>query len=470
MLFHSPEFIILMALTLGLYLLFPKGRMPLLAVANLFFYGVSGWKYMLLFMAIVAVTHFCALRLDGAYRKLFLVAGLLVNVANLVIFKYTAFAVENLDRLFHMGLNPKDWQLLLPIGISFYTFHLIAYLVDVYKGIVKPARSYLECWVYTAFFGQLIAGPIMRGPQLLPQLQRVESTEVRWGQFRYGAYLFLMGMAKKVLFSDVLSPRVENFFTSWSTLSGPETWIAGWLFAFQIYFDFSAYSEMALGIGHMFGLTLVTNFRTPYLSQNPTEFWKRWHISLSSWIRDYIYIPLGGSRAGEFLTYFNLIAAMAISGLWHGAAWTFIIWGLYHGFLSAGHRFWTKGVMRRLGWQAKGWAWRWIGVFAMFQATTVGWIFFRAGSLHAALHMVYAMFSPTWFHWTPLALRYLPVIALLFLAHVAEFWLRERESELGKVWDRWFPIPVRSLLFTLAFCFLLVMTQTEQVSFIYFRF
>lgn len=469
MLFHSPEFVVLMLLTLAIYVMAPKVRIPLLAVANLFFYGVSGWQYLLLFMGVLALTHLSALRVHGPHGKVWLWFGVLVNLANLFTFKYTAFVVSNLDRLWHLGLDPARWQLVLPVGISFYTFHLIAYLVDVYRKEIPPARSLVECWVFTAFFGQLIAGPIMRGAQFLPQIQQVAQKKLRWEEFRYGAFLFLLGMAKKVLLSDLISPKVENFFTNWHGLTGLDAWVAGWLFAFQIYFDFSAYSEMALGIGHMFGFELMTNFRTPYLAHNPSEFWRRWHISLSTWIRDYLYIPLGGSRRGEMRTYFNLIAAMAISGLWHGAAWTFVIWGLYHGVLQALHKLWSKLVVKRLNWQPRGWVVRWAAVFLMFQATTIGWIFFRAGTLQTALTLVQRMFTPTALRLTPLATRYLPVIAVLALLHVAEFWLREKEASLGTLWAK-ITSPLRAAVLAVVVVVLIVMTATEQSSFIYFQF
>ncbi|HEY3365712.1 MAG TPA: MBOAT family O-acyltransferase [Symbiobacteriaceae bacterium] len=471
MLFHSPEFMALMLLTLLLYAAVPKARTAVLAVANAVFYGMSGFSYLLLFMAVLSFTHLCAVGTRGRAPKLWLTLGIIANLANLFTFKYTGFAATNLDRLLHLGIDPAKWQLILPVGISFYTFHLIAYLVDVYRGVIPPARNLLECWVFTAFFGQLIAGPIMRGEQFLPQIINAPQQELRWEQFKYGVFLFVLGMGKKVLLADNLSPRTENFFASWTTLNGLEAWIAGWLFAFQVYYDFSAYSEMALGIGHMFGLELAINFRTPYLAANPSEFWKRWHITLSTWIRDYLYIPLGGSRKGNFRAYANLVAAMALSGLWHGAAWTFVAWGLFHGGLSALHKLWTVHVVERLerGWRYSRTA-RWVSVFLMFQATTVGWIFFRAPSIHPALTLLGRMLNPALWHLTPLAARYLPVMAALYLLHVAEFWVRERESAIYALWTRLVPSPVRALAYTAVGALLLVMTELEQVNFIYFRF
>lgn len=470
MLFHSPEFILLMLLTLGVYGLIPRVRVPVLALANALFYAASGWQYLLLFLAVAGFTHLAALQSRGPARRLWLWAGVAANLANLGIFKYTGFAVSNLERLLHLGLDPAAWQLLLPVGISFYTFQLIAYLVDVYRGQIAPARNLLEFWVFIAFFGQLIAGPIMRGAQFLPQIEAVARRRLDWDRFRYGVFLFVLGLSKKILLADRIGPKADAFFASWMHVNGLEAWIAGWLFGFQIYFDFSAYSEMALGIGHLFGFDLAVNFRTPYLARNPAEFWRRWHITLSQWIRDYVYIPLGGSRRGEVRAYANQVVAMALSGLWHEAAWTFVIWGLFHGALAALHKLWSRYVVKPRGWQPRGWAVRWLSLFLMFQATTVGWIFFRAPETGVALSMVRRMFTPGLFGLTPLVERYLPIVGLLALLHLGEFWLREREQALYAVWRRWVPTPVRAAVYTLVAALLLVLTETEQVSFIYFRF
>jgi alginate O-acetyltransferase complex protein AlgI len=469
-LFHSPEFIVLMLVTLGVYAAFPKARVAILAAANLVFYGASGWQYLLLFLAASAITYGCSLGARGRWGKVLVWIGVLANLGNLFVFKYTGFAVTNLEKLFHLGLDARVWQLVLPVGISFYTFQLMAYLIDVYRGDIAPSRTLLEFWVFIAFFGQLIAGPIMRGADFLPQVEAMEQTTLRWDQFKRGVFLFGLGMAKKVLLSDVLGPKADNFFASWSTLNGLEAWIAGWLFAFQIYYDFSAYSEMALGIGHMFGFDLTVNFITPYLARNPEEFWRRWHITLSSWIRDYIYIPLGGSRRGEVNAYKNLVVAMVLSGLWHGAAWTFVLWGLLHGLISAIHKLWNRQVLRRFGWKPSGVMVTWISVFLMFQATTVGWILFRGPGTTASLTMIGRMFTPALLRFTPLAIRYLPVIASLYLLHVAEFWVRHKEETLADLWHRWFPAPVRALAYTFAGAVLLMLTKLEESAFIYFRF
>jgi alginate O-acetyltransferase complex protein AlgI len=470
MLFHSPEFMVLVLATLALYLAMPKARLGILAVANAVFYAVSGWEYLILFFAMTALTHYAALQVGKPWARLALWGAIIANLANLFLFKYAGFVATNLARVAKIGIDPHLWQWILPAGISFYTFQHIAYLVDVHNGHSPKAKSLIEFWVFLSFFAHLIAGPIMRGRDFLPQIQTIEERRYSLERFRHGLFLFALGMAKKVLVADLLSPRTDNFFLAWANLSGTEAWIAGWLFAFQIYFDFSAYSEMALGVGYLFDFELTVNFKTPYLSENPTEFWKRWHITLSSWIRDFIYIPLGGSRRGELRAYLNLVIAMALSGLWHGAAWTFIAWGIFHGLLSVGHKLWVRYVVKPLPWWPKNAAMRWLSIFLMFQATTVGWIFFRAAGMTSALTLIKRMFAPQTWHLTPLAAKYLPVILVLAALHVVEWYLRSRGEAIAEGWRRWVPPPVRALVYTAVGALLLIMTNIDQSSFIYFRF
>lgn len=470
MLFHSPEFMLLVLATLALYMAAPKARLAILAVANAVFYAVSGWEYLILFVVMTAITHYAALQAGKPWARLALWGAVIVNLGNLFIFKYAGFMATNVARVVGLGIDPKIWQLILPAGISFYTFQHVAYVIDVHRGDSPKAKSLIEFWVFLSFFAHLIAGPIMRGRDFLPQIQTIEERRYSLERFRHGLFLFALGMAKKVLVSDLLSPRTDNFFVAWANLNGMEAWIAGWLFAFQIYFDFSAYSEMALGIGYLFDFELTVNFKTPYLSQNPTEFWKRWHITLSSWIRDFIYIPLGGSRKGESRAYLNLVIAMALSGLWHGAAWTFIAWGIFHGLLSAGHKLWIRYVVKPLPWWPKGWGMRWLSIFLMFQATTVGWIFFRADGMTSALALIKRMFQPSTFHLTPLAVKYLPFIIVLAILHIVEYALRARGEAVAEGWRRWVPTPLRALAYTAVGALLLIMTNIDQSSFIYFRF
>jgi len=474
MLFHTPEFILLLICTLGLYYLLPKGRLYLLAAADIIFYGVTGLGYLALFVLITSLTYFLSLKSRGPRGKLYLGIGLAINILNLCFFKYSLFILTNLERVLPVQLvNNSSFftSIVLPIGISFYTFQFIAYLVDVYQGKTEPARSLLVFWVFISFFAHLIAGPIMRGQELIPQVQGIESIKFDPARFRMGVAYFALGLLKKIILADYIAIYADRFFNQGSSLTGPQAWVAAYLFAFQIYFDFSAYSEMAVGIGHMFGIRLHLNFRTPYLSANPGEFWRRWHITLSNWIRDYIYIPLGGSRQGETRKYVNLFIAMTVSGLWHGAAWTFVLWGMYHGLLLVIYNLYRKalGVKEKTA-TAGNRLVNAISVLVFFQFACIGWVFFRASSIDMALHMLRQMLALNHLYFDPSLTVYIALIAGLYLLHVLEYWVRQNYLSISYYWHRYLPASLRALVYTTAIILLIAFSRADQSAFIYFKF
>lgn len=476
MLFHSPEFMILMTITLILFYFLPKGRIYILALANMLFYGASGLGYLTLFILVSVLTYQVSKQLKGIHGKGFLGLGILLNVFNLAFFKYSIFFLTNLEKIFSLKLvweNSFFTKLLLPIGISFYTFQMIAYLVDIYKGKIEPCKSLLDFWVFIAFFAQLIAGPIMRGKDLIPQVEGLGKIKLDYSRLKLGLAYLALGLFKKIVLADYISAYADSFFNRGPALSGGEVWIAAYLFAFQIYFDFSAYSEMAIGVGHLFGITLDMNFKTPYLSHNATEFWRRWHITLSNWIRDYIYIPLGGSRSGEARQMANLFLAMAISGLWHGAAWTFVAWGMFHGFLLIGHKLYSK-LTAGLGLSSlrENRFYSYLSIFIFFHLTCIGWVFFRAKGMGNSLNMVFKMLTvnPQVFLADTGLLKYLIFIVLLFGLHIVEYFIREKHSQVALFWYRYFPAPMRGLAYTMFIVILIFFMQNEQNSFIYFQF
>ncbi len=448
--------------------------MIVLAVANAAFYAYAGVGFFLLFFGIVASVYGISKFLGGPKSKLALIAGLIVVLGNLALFKYSVFMLDSINQLlgFAFSLEGTPFYNVLPIGISFYSFQLIAYLVDVHKGKLKPSRSLFEFWVFISLFAHSAAGPILRGGDFLPQLRNIATIKFRTPRVKLGLAFILLGLVKKVVIVEKISPYVNEYFSAAQTLNGVESWVASYLFAFQIYFDFSAYSEMAVGIGLLLGLRLDLNFKTPYLSANPAEFWRRWHITLSQWIRDYVFIPLGGSRVKNWRIYANLIAAMTISGIWHGAAWTFIIWGFYHGVLSATHRMYAKGLIK-LGWTKlqNNWFYKLVAIAAFFHLTVVGWVFFRANSWGDAVHMIKQMTLLGGVTFTKETLMLLAIAAGLYLLHIVEFIAVTRFRRWSLVWQSSVPSVLRGAVYAaLAIVLLMLLMNGEASTFIYFAF
>jgi alginate O-acetyltransferase complex protein AlgI len=387
MVFSSPFFLFLfLPIVLVGWVLVPKklGN-AFLFVASLVFYvwGEVGWAWV--FLVSIVVNYSFGLWLEGARSKRAVLAlGVASNLLILGIFKYGNFVVANLNQLAAaFALEPLRVKAIhLPIGISFFTFHAISYLVDVHRGRVTPQKNPVDFGLYIALFPQLVAGPIVRYHAISDQLAAHPSSVAR---FAHGARRFIIGLGKKVLIANTLAVPVDQIFAlPAADLTGSVAWVAAILYALQIYFDFSAYSDMAIGLGHLFGFRLPENFSYPYVAQSMTEFWRRWHMSLSSWFRDYLYIPLGGNRRGGPRTYLNLLVVFLLCGLWHGASWTFVAWGLWHGaFLVVERRF--SGLVLRLP--------RFLRHAYLLAAVVLGWVFFRADSFERAAVHLRAMFG-----------------------------------------------------------------------------
>ncbi len=318
--------------------------------------------------------------------------GITANLSLLGWFKYRGMAAETLNE-FGAGLSVPE--VVLPLAISFFTFQQIAYLIDVSRGL-KPERSLLRYAVFVSFFPQLIAGPIVHWREMMPAFDRVQQRD-RMSDLAIGLSVFAIGLAKKVLIADSLAPIADGVFDATERgpiPDSPDAWLAMFAYGLQLYFDFSAYSDMALGIARMLGIDLPVNFLSPYRARNIAEFWRRWHITLSRFLKDYLYIPLGGNRRGRLITYRNLLITMALGGLWHGAQWTFLAWGLWHGLGLALHRLWracwppgpSPGlVRRRLG--------RVLGIAATFLFVSLGWVLFRSADFPTAMRMFSALVS-----------------------------------------------------------------------------
>ena len=381
MLFSSIPFLFyFLPCVLLVYFVVPqKGRNAVLLAASLFFYGWGEPKF-LLFMVFAIVQGYVFARLiaRGRGKKLFLALSLVLSFALLAYCKYADFFLENFNAV--TGLSLPLLKIALPIGISFYTFQIASYEIDVYRGDVAAQRNFIDFAAYVAMFPQLIAGPIVRYRDIAPQLkERTHSLEAAAS----GASRFAVGLAKKVLIANVLAQLISAY-----KASAEQTVLYAWLYAIaftlQIYFDFSGYSDMAIGLGRIFGFTFPENFAYPYISKSITEFWRRWHISLGTWFRDYLYIPLGGSRCSRARHIFNILVVWMATGFWHGAAWNFIFWGLVYAVLLIAEKFFLLPALK------KGSALPHIYVLL---AVTLGFVLFDASSVSDALHWLGALFG-----------------------------------------------------------------------------
>ena len=473
MLFQTPEFGLLLLLTLAAFYGLPQRfRLTVLVLASLSFYAASGLLHFVLLLAMLGITYRLSSLIRPGRSKWPLAASLLLPLATLTFFKYSEFLYMNagvlttklgLPELPHMG------GYLLPLGISFYTFQVMAYLFDLDRGRTQPAPTFKHYLVFIMFFGQLIAGPIMRASGYIDQFVHLRGAKAN--DFRIGALMVLSGLVKKVVIADFLATRVDALFASAATLSQPDVWIAAYLFAFQIYFDFSGYTDIALGLGRMLGINLQQNFLTPYLSRNPREFWRRWHITLSSWFRDYVYIPLGGNRKGRVREIVGVMAVMSIVGLWHGAGWTFVVWGAFHGVLLGVSRFVPTETLRALVPVPKQYRTRVYGglaVFVFFHLTVLAWIPFRAPDLATAYHMLLhaLQFSSLglWVDRAPILIA----VGALFGLHITERLVREHAATSAKILYS-VPSVVRGMGYAAVVLVIVARSVTEQ-SFIYFRF
>ena len=405
---------------------------------------------------------------EAARRKTFLVISMVANLGILGFFKYYDFFVESLAMLleglgFHASMPVLG--IVLPVGISFYTFQAMSYTIDIYRGKTEPTRSFGDFALFVCFFPHLVAGPIMRAHTLLPQVihPRVRNAI----EFREGFALVLIGLFKKLVLADNMAPIANSVFVRLADgntvgLSGSEVMIGIYAFALQIYGDFSGYSSIARGISKWLGFDLVINFHNPYLAVTPSDFWRRWHISLSSWLRDYLYIPLGGNRRGRLVEYRSLIITMLLGGLWHGANWTFLAWGLYHGAILCAYRL--AGV-REAERSAQPLLWV-VQVVVMFHLTCLGWLLFRAesfGSVVAALDVLVNQWSVTTFAKTGL-------VVIVFYAGIlfAVEWLTDAEKGLRRIFRvPWF---VQGAWYVYLALMIGLFYSRQTNEFIYFQF
>jgi alginate O-acetyltransferase complex protein AlgI len=475
MLFSSLIFLYLfLPATLLLTFLLPaKARNFVLLIASLVFYSWGWVSYALLMLFSIIFNYFFALWISAlsknSTRKAVLIACITVNIGMLVVMKYSGFLLVNLNSLLHLAhFKPLSMTpVLLPAGISFFTFHAISYVVDIYRKECEVQKNPVRLALYISFFPQLIAGPIIRYHDIAAQLKE---RKISLDDFTAGAERFILGLAKKVLLSNVFAlPANEIFKTDLTHLNAPLAWFGALCYSLHIYCDFSGYSDMALGLGRMFGFHFPENFNFPYLARSVKDFWRRWHISLSTWFRDYLYVPLGGNRKGKIRTYINLLLVFFLTGLWHGANWTFVIWGFIHGFflilelLFLGKRLEQLPILNH--------------VYTLFVVVNA-WVFFNAPDLHYALHYLKIMYGiqpggnvlkDLQFYLNPeFIITFL--IAVLGAAGVFS-WLGTKTEQLFEHRTAliWTGIRYTALLFTLTVCSIYLLSDSYN-PFIYFRF
>ena len=469
MLLNSLPFAAFFAVFYVLYVTL-KGRAQtlVLLLASYVFYGLWDYRFLLLLLATTLTDFVCGWGLGRDHRiwvrRALLLLSLGVNLGVLFFFKYFHFFADNAVQLLHaIGFSPDPitLKILLPVGISFYTFRSLTYTVDIYRRQANPTRNLLDYAVFVSFFPQLIAGPIERARTFLPQISA--ERRITYPMVGEGAWLILFGLFKKVVVADNMAVMADAFFKQPGDYPGLGAWLGIYAYTLQIYGDFSGYTDLARGTSRLLGFEPAPNFRMPYFATNPPDFWRRWHISLSTWLRDYLYISMGGNRGGTLRTYRNLFMTMLLGGLWHGAAWNFVLWGAYHGMALVLHRLllliWP--VQPRDG--TRGRVTALVKILAMLHIAAFGWILFRIESLSKLpdiLHAMtqFALSSPEW----------AVVIAVYAAPLLLVDFLQERSGNMGVV--KTYPPAVRLLVYGVLLFYVLACGRVEGFQFIYAQF
>lgn len=395
--FVSYVFAVFIVVVFALYWVMPRStRNIFLWGASYFFYGWWDWRFLFLLLISTTIDYICGRLLERveqpARRKSIVAVSLISNLGLLGVFKYYNFFIASLAALcdtLGLPISMPVMHIILPVGISFYTFQTISYTVDVYRGHLKPTHSFVDFAVYVSLFPQLVAGPIERGASLLPQV--IQPRRFSAEQFHDGLMLIATGFFRKTVIADNMALLANAVFTQDAgSLSGFDMLLGVYAFAWQIYGDFSGYSDIARGTAKLLGFELMVNFRQPYLATNPSDFWRRWHISLSSWLKDYLYIPLGGNRGGERKTMRNLVLVMLLGGLWHGAAWTFVFWGALHGTWLILDR-WLRKVRPPAVSSRDNRLLHVVKIIGAFHVVCLGWLFFRVDGVGHGFEMLGAL-------------------------------------------------------------------------------
>jgi alginate O-acetyltransferase complex protein AlgI len=463
--FLSFEFpVLLTAVLLALILIRnPTGRKWILLIASCAFYAWWDWRFLGLLIFVTAMDYFISVQLVLSQavraRKALLAVSVTVNLLILGFFKYFNFFTATFNTLLaRFGFHLPELQIILPIGISFYTFETLSYVIDVYRGRTPPAKSLLDYSVFVTFFPRLVSGPIMRASHFLPQLER--GVEFSRENFIRGAYFFGQGLVKKVVVADTIAIMTDQVYSVPWVFSSGTVWLGVLAFGVQVYFDFSGYSDMATGVARLFGFELPVNFNLPFTSRSLTEFWQRWHISLSSWLRDYLYIPLGGNRKGNARTFFNMFVTMLLGGLWHGANWTYVLWGGAHGAALAAERM-VHHADPAADWRFRRDWWKGILIFVWIGLAC---ILFRSPSLTIVREVAgkILFIHPEGVNW-----YFAPAAFYTLIVLAGGFFLRARKIDLAHIdLNQSFVLPMIAAQYLFAFLF----SAGGNSPFIYFQF
>lgn len=467
MLFSSSVFIfIFLPLVLFLYYISGKKiRNYILLLASLIFYAWGGVNYLKILMVSILINYIFGLLIDKTVdrshlRKFILILGIILNLALLFYYKYYDFFIENINNILNMNLELK--RIVLPIGISFFTFQGMSYIIDIYRNDGKVNKNIFSVALYISFFPQLVAGPIIKY-KIIDEQIRVRKESIDY--FSYGINRFVIGLGKKIIISDMLGAISDNIFllANSSGIDMITAWIGAICYTLQIYFDFSGYSDMAIGLGHLFGFKFPENFNYPYISRSITEFWRRWHISLSTWFKEYLYIPLGGNRRGN--VYFNLFVVFLVTGLWHGASWNFVIWGLWHGMFMIIER-----VIRNENWYKK--IPSFIKIFITLFIVIIGWVLFKATTLEEGLKYLSIMFGLS--NFSNITFEYTYFISRKFIVLII-IGIIASTPIFKKIFNRYRDIKVFELIKTILIILLFIisiifMVNSTYSPFIYFQF
>ena len=452
------------------YLSGKKYRNYLLLLASLFFYAWGEPTYVVIMLVSIGANYLCGLLVDEKRADKVRVAGVVIsvifNICMLGVFKYSGFFVKNINTAFNTSLPVPE--IALPLGISFFTFQAMSYVIDVYRKDAKVQKNIFDLSLYISLFPQLVAGPIVRYQTVANQIEEREHNIIKFGD---GVRRFIIGLGKKVLLSNSLGMLADSVFGMQTyQLAVVSTWLGILAYSLQIFFDFSGYSDMAIGLGKMFGFEFLENFNYPYISQSASEFWRRWHISLGSWFRDYVYFPLGGSRRGNVRTYINLFIVWFLTGFWHGASWTFIAWGLYFGLLIGMEKSYLGKLLNKVP--------RFVRHIYLLLVVMIGWVFFRADSFSYSIEFIKNMFfMGTNVIFDGVAASYINdywfvlVLSMIFCMPIVDWFRRKIEVANDKILESNISYVLNSVVYTgILLIVIFKLVNSTYNPFLYFRF